>query len=472
VRLVQDVYGIVDSFWLSRYHQLAVAVPRQVWPSYTIFTAFTMAFASANIALLSQYAGAALYKEFSVTASKLFLVSTSSGLLFGTLFYVLAPYVFTHLVATPPEIYSEVLSYARVMSVDLVLLSVNMALAIIVQALGDTRTPALSQVVGGIANVFLDPVFIMGFGIVPAIGAAGAALATVLSKVISLAILLLIVKRRYAWLELRVGHDIDKKYLFATLPIALPLLAMNISNSLAFNMQNRLINTFGGLTASAFSIGFIVFDLANTSLWGLTEGITIMIGQNIGARNFERAKRVAKATSMFIFLAVLATATIVYLFRIPIVSIFVTGQGVTQEAVEQLLSEVDNFLTVTIWTLPFFALTFSSMSVGRGSGHTLIPTVINMFRLWGLRICLGYALALAVGLGTVGIYIAFAISNIIGGAASISWVLWGRWAKPIIGETRKSFAEVREVETPTPITMCRSAKGNGGEKCLQEAKAV
>lgn len=470
VRLVQDVYGIVDSFWLSRYHQLAVAVPRQVWPSYMIFAAFTMAFASANTALLAQYAGAALYKEFSTTASKFVLVSSLGGVFFGTLFYILAPHIFTYLVATPPEIYGEVLSYARVMSVDIVFLSINMALATIVQALGDTRTPALSQAIGGIANVFLDPVFIMGLGVVPAMGAAGAALATVLSKVISLAILLYVIRKRYLWLKLEAVRNVDKEYLYTTLSIALPILVLNISNSLAFNIQNRLINTFGSIVASAISIGFILFDLANTSLWGLSEGIAIMVGQNLGARNLIRARRVAKSTSVFIFFVVLVTASVVYLFRMPIVSIFITGQGLPQEAVNQMLFELDSFLTISLWTLPFFALTFSSISVGRGSGRTLAPAAINMFRLWGLRICLGYVLALAMGLGTIGAYIAFALSNVAGGIASILWVLWGNWAKPIIGEAGKKLAEARGVKAPTPITMCKN--GGSEEKCLAEPKAL
>jgi Na+-driven multidrug efflux pump len=85
-----------------------------------------------------------------------------------------------------------------------------------------------------------------------------------------------------------------KEYLLLAFRILLPLLVMNISNSLSFNLQNRLVNTFGIIAATAFPIGFIVFDLANTSLWGLTEGIGIMVGQNLGAGNIDRAKRIAK----------------------------------------------------------------------------------------------------------------------------------------------------------------------------------
>jgi putative MATE family efflux protein len=442
VRIVQDIYGIVDSFWLSRWHQLAVAVPRQVWPSYTMFSTVAVSFISANVAILSQLAGAGLYERFRNVTSQLVTIALAEGSILGLLFYVLSPYIFSYLVATPPEIYNDVLSYATFMSVDMVFLSINMALATIVQSLGDTRTPAISQVVGGIANVFLDPIFIMGFGPLPAMGAAGAAIATVLSKVVSMSILVEIIARRYHWLKLSLTRHIDWEYFASSMRIALPLILMNVTNSIAFNLQNRLVNTFGSYVAAAFSIGFTIFDLANTGLWGLSEGIAIMVGQNLGAGNMERAKIIARKTSAFIFLTVLSSAVLLYFFRIPIASIFISGQGIEERAVQIILREVDSFLTISIWSLPFFALTFSAMAVGRGSGRTTTPTAINMFRLWGLRIALGYVLALWIGMGTWGIYIAFALSNFLGGLLSSAWVSLGKWAKPVIKEVAEKSVKV------------------------------
>uniref|UniRef100_A0A7C5YX44 MATE family efflux transporter n=1 Tax=Ignisphaera aggregans TaxID=334771 RepID=A0A7C5YX44_9CREN len=451
VRLVQDVYGLVDAFWLSRYSQFAVAVPRQVWPSYMLFIAFIMAFTSANLAIISQYAGAKMYHYIGETASKMLFISIVSSILSGLIFYFTAPYIFTYLVATPTEIYNDVVSYAHIMCFDILFLSINMTLATLIQSLGDTKTVAISQIIGSIANVFLDPIFIVGFGPIPSLGVAGAAIATVLSKVVSMSMLIYLLARRYPDIGVRIISRVDKEYLFLAFRILLPLLVMNISNSLSFNLQNRLINTFGIIAATAFTIGFIVFELTNTSLWGLTEGIGIMVGQNLGAGNIDRAKKIARRTSIFIFATVTATAAIVYLARMEIASIFITGQNVPQHIVDEIYSEINKFISLTIWTLAFFALTFSAMAVGRGSGYTLMPTIINMVRLWGLRIGLGYLLALTFSLETLGIYIAFAVSNIIGGLLSILWIYIGTWAKPVIKEVRTQIPKPIEIK-PIPIT--------------------
>ncbi|MEM4040683.1 MAG: MATE family efflux transporter, partial [Ignisphaera sp.] len=415
VRLVQDIYGIVDAFWLSRYNQFAMAVPRQVWPVYSLFSSFVMSFASANLAILSQYVGAKMYDNINDVVSKMLSISIASGIISGALFYSSSRYIFKNFVATPNEILDHVLLYSYIMSIDIVLLSLNLTISVLIQSIGDTKTSAFSQMVGALTNVVLDPVLIMGFSYIPPMGTAGAALATVLSKIVSIIILMERLFERYSWIKLRISFSIDKDYLKLALRIATPLLIMNISNTIAFNLQNRLINTFGVIATTAVSIGFIVFDLANTSLWGLTESIAIMVGQNLGANNKKRARKIAITTSLFIFLSVFATSIIVYFVRNNIVSIFITGENVPKDTIEMIYNEVEKFLTITIWTLAFFALTFSAMSVGRGSGHTLMPTVINMIRLWGIRIGMGYILGVVAGLATLGIYIAFALSNIVGG---------------------------------------------------------
>ncbi|MEM1920063.1 MAG: MATE family efflux transporter [Ignisphaera sp.] len=432
VRLVQDIYGIVDAFWLSRYNQFAMAVPRQVWPVYSLFSSFVMSFASANLAILSQYVGAKMYDNINDVVSKMLSISIASGIISGALFYSSSRYIFKNFVATPNEILDHVLLYSYIMSIDIVLLSLNLTISVLIQSIGDTKTSAFSQMVGALTNVVLDPVLIMGFSYIPPMGTAGAALATVLSKIVSIIILMERLFERYSWIKLRISFSIDKDYLKLALRIATPLLIMNISNTIAFNLQNRLINTFGVIATTAVSIGFIVFDLANTSLWGLTESIAIMVGQNLGANNKKRARKIAITTSLFIFLSVFATSIIVYFVRNNIVSIFITGENVPKDTIEMIYNEVEKFLTITIWTLAFFALTFSAMSVGRGSGHTLMPTVINMIRLWGIRIGMGYILGVVAGLATLGIYIAFALSNIVGGLLSFLWIYRGSWSKPIV----------------------------------------
>ena len=101
VQLVQVSYNVADAFWLSRYSDLAMAVPRQVWPSIMFFSAFSMALSSANLALISQYVGAREFGAAGRIASKYFTASLALGVFFGVTFVMLRPVIFTYVIRTP-----------------------------------------------------------------------------------------------------------------------------------------------------------------------------------------------------------------------------------------------------------------------------------------------------------------------------------------------------------------------------------
>jgi Na+-driven multidrug efflux pump len=77
------------------------------------------------------------------------------------------------------------------------------------------------------------------------------------------------------------------------------------------------------------------------------------------------------------------------------------------------------------------------MSVGRGSGKTFTPTVVGVVRLWGVRLALGYFLSNQLGWGTVGVWLAMALSNYFSGLVMYGWVHRGSWAVPLFRHQEK-----------------------------------
>ncbi|MEM2288311.1 MAG: hypothetical protein QW503_04400, partial [Sulfolobales archaeon] len=90
------------------------------------------------------------------------------------------------------------------------------------------------------------------------------------------------------------------------------------------------------------------------------------------------------------------------------------------------------FLSMFLPTLPFLTLLFIGVAVGRGSGSTVVPLVITLVRMWGMRITLAYTLSTVLGMGTSGLWIAISLSNVIAGIASLVWIALGKWRKPIV----------------------------------------
>ena len=429
VNIVMLAYNLADAYWLSRYSEYAISVPRQAWPVLMLFNAFILSFSSANMAILSQYIGARVYDKVNSTLSNLFTFNIVYGLTSFTILNLFAQEVFKYVVRTPPEIFDYTIIYVRIMSLDLILSSILFTLSTFMQSVGDTRTPARIQSYGSLLNAFLDPFFINGYFLLPALGVAGAALASILSRLFSLTLLYSVFRRRYGFVKLRFNPRIDVEWLKLTLYAGIPIYAMMASNMLAFTFNNAIVNSFGIVAATALAVGFIILDIADNVLWGLTQAVTIMVGQNLGAGNTGRAREIALKASHTLFLIIGAGTIFVYLFRRNFILFFVEKPDI--------VSEADLLISLTSLTLPFFGLFFTGLSVGRGSGHTLVPSIIGIVRLWIVRLGLGYYMAVVMGMGTFGYWTAISLSNFVGGILSYIWIRYGDWAKPII--KRKSL---------------------------------
>lgn len=423
-QLIIVAYNIADAYWLSQYSEILVAVPRQVWPVMYLFHSAMNALNAACLTMIAQYVGAKAYDKASLEASRFFTLSFIVGGILGLTIFVFRNLIFMWIVATPPEIFEEVMAYSGIIALDIFLNYVAVIYTTILQSLGDTRKPAIVNVFAVTANITLDPFMVLGIGGFPRLGVLGAALTDVFGKIISITALSYILRKHYQAIRINFTGNMNFKWLRIILQVTLPILAMGVTNGFAFIIQLRLVNIMGVAVAAAFSIGFIVIDTVNSALWGLSGAPAIMIGQNLGAGNSERAKEIALKGATVIFSIVALTAAALYPIRAWIADVFADDPMIIRETIL--------FLDVLLPALPFFALFISAMSAGRGSGRTLFPTILDIVRLWIFRLGLGYVLAFPVGLGPFGIWLAISISHIIGGIAAILWLKYGSWAKAII----------------------------------------
>jgi putative MATE family efflux protein len=423
-QLVIVAYNVADAYWLSSYSEIAVAVPRQMWPVIMLFQALANALTGASLSIVSQYVGSKAYKKASVEASRFFTVSFLAGAILSLMLLTFRNSIFTWIVSTPPEIFEDVMKYSGVIAFDVFFNYIALTYTTLLQSVGDTRRPAMVNVISVGINVLLDPFLILGIGPFPRLGVVGAALTDVMGKIISIGALTYILRRNYPELKITFSKEMDAEWARLVLRIGFPILTLGLTNGFAFLLQLRLVNMLGVVVAAAFSIGFIILDIVDAALWGLSGAPAIMIGQSLGAGNRKRAREVAfKATLLIFFLMALVSA-ILYPFRRAVADVFADDPNI--------VSETELFLETLLPTIPFFGIFINAMSTGRGSGHTTFPTAVGMMRLWGIRLALGYLMAFTFGMLSLGVWLAISLSNIIGGLISIFWIKYGNWAEAVI----------------------------------------
>ncbi len=425
-QLVIVIYSVADAYWLSNYNEIAVAIPRQMWPVIMLFQALAMALTTASLSIVSQYVGGKQYKKASLEASRFFTTSFSAGAILSLSLFTLRSLIFTSVVSTPPEISEDIMKYSGVIAFDIFFNYIALTYTTLLQSVGDTKRPAIVNVISVGINVLLDPFFIFGIGPFPRLGVMGAALTDVMGKIISISALTYILRRNYPELKITFTKQIDAEWTRLVLRIGLPILTLGLMNGFAFLMQLRLVNMLGIIVATAFSIGFVILDIVDAALWGLSGAPAIMIGQSLGAGDRKRAKEVAFKAALLIFTLMVLGASIIYPIRRVVADIFADDPII--------LSKTELFLQILLPTLPFFGLFANAMSTGRGSGHTMFPTTIGVVRLWGIRLALGYLLAFAFGMNSLGVWIAISLSNIIGGLISILWIKYGNWAEAVVNK--------------------------------------
>jgi len=416
---------VADAYWLSLYSEVSVAVPRQVWPITMLFQALINALTAASLSIVSQYIGARNYKEASLSASRFFTLAFFSGAILNVVLLTVRGFIFTYMISTPPEIFEDVMKYSGVIAFDIIFFNyISLTYTTLLQSLGDTRRPAIVNCIAIGVNTILDPFLVLGIGPFPRLGVIGASLTDVIGKIISITALTYIIRREYPDLRVTFTRNINVKWIVLVLRIGLPVLTLGLMNGLAFLLQLKIVNMLGIVATTSYAIGFVIMDIVDAALWGLSGATAIMVGQNLGAENVKRAREVAYKSVLLIVALIALGACIIYPIRSYLADIFADDPCI--------IAETDLFLQTLVPTLPFFGLFVVAMSIGRGSGHTVFPTAIGMLRLWGIRVGLGYFLAFMVGMGSFGAWLAISLSNIMGGVVSILWIKYGRWAEAVI----------------------------------------
>jgi putative MATE family efflux protein len=270
-------------------------------------------------------------------------------------------------------------------------------------------------------NFLLDPFFIFGSGPIPAMGVAGAAMATLCTQAMAMAIGLgLLISGKHG-IELRwADFRPDWRMMGTLLKIGAPASVEQSTQALGMTLMMLLVSTFGTIPIAAYGIGTRVLSCAIIPAMGLSLATSTLVGQNIGAGRLDRAIR-TNATSCLISFVTLVTAGLVFFF---------TGRQLAQFLMPEGGPAIDVTATfISILSISFGFIGLQQVLTGtlRGAGDTVAPMLLAIVSLWILRFPLAYVLSKHTSLGATGIWWAVAISIFASALLTAAWFLRGNW---------------------------------------------
>ncbi|AEH24133.1 MATE family efflux transporter [Pyrococcus yayanosii] len=421
--MVQVLYNLTDTFWLGKLGKEQLSAPGTAWPLVWFIMSLGMGFATAGFAFVSQYIGAQEYEKANKAAGALYSLMLIFSIAVAVIGVLITPFAMKFMNVTS-EVYPYAVNYTRVIFLGIPFSFTLFAFNFLLRAVGDTKTPVKINIFTVFLNIILDPIFIFGWFGFPKLGVVGAAVATMLSNTVGSLI------GGYLLFTGKVGIHITSETLmpdielyFKMFRVGLPASVGGSTDAFGFVVLTRIIYTYGTVAFATYSITNRLTNFMFAFANGISQAMGTMIGQNVGAERYERAKKIAER-AMLINLIILGLGTaIIVIFRAQIFSFFIKDEAILAESVK-----VVRYFSAS---LPFFGIFSAVTNVFQSSGHTKKSMILGMLRLWGLRIPLSYSLGKVMGDST-GVWIGMGLSNVISALIGFAWFLRGSWMRRIV----------------------------------------
>lgn len=304
--LVQAIYNIVDSIFVARLSEKALTAVTISFPIQNIIIAFSVGLSIGVSALLSRYLGMKNEKKASSVAVHGIILSALMSLIFIfiAIFFV-EPFI--KMQTNDPKIISYGIDYLHIVCLFSLGVFFQIFFEKLLQSTGLTVYTMVTQVIGAVINIILDPIFIFGLFGFPRLEVKGAAIATVTGQILGalIGLLLNLVKNKEVKLTFKgfsMSHLIFKEIFSIGLPAAL----MNAITSFATFFINTILAGFGQSAIAVYGVMFKLQSFEFMPVLGISNAIVPIISYNFGAGNKERIKKsielsITWATLMIIF---------------------------------------------------------------------------------------------------------------------------------------------------------------------------
>ena len=291
---------------------------------------------------------------------------------------------------------------------------------------GDASMAMKSLWLANICNIILCPILIRGLGPIPAFGLTGAALATTIGRGLGVVYQLYHLFKGAGVVKILKKHlAIEWDIIKTVLKIASPGTLQFIIMSCSWIFLAKLVADTGKDVASAgyqTALRIVMFFILPA--WGLSNAATTLVGQNLGAKQPERAERSVIKTAQYnaTFMAIVTFFFLI--FPVPIVSLFTNDEHVKQYAVDAMRIISCGYI--------FYGVGMVMANAFNGAGDTWTPTWVNLAGFWFFQIPLAYFLSTTLNWGPTGVFIAIPVAETAITITAFILFKKGRWKRMMI----------------------------------------
>ncbi len=423
--LVQALYNVVDSIFVSKIDEYALTAVSLAFPMQALVIAMAAGTGVGVNALLSKRLGERRFEDANRTANISVTIAAAEYLVFLVIGIVFAEPFF----AVQTEI-AEIVSYGKSYMSICMICSIGMfgqmCMERLLQATGRTFWSMVTQLTGAIINLILDPILIFGLIGAPKLGIAGAAIATVTGQICAMILAFILNCRVNEEIQFQIkmmkpqGAIVKEIFI-----VAIPSILMQSMGSVMVFLMNKILMGFTSTAAAVFGVYFKLQSFVFMPVFGLNNGLIPIVAYNYGAGYKDRIKSTMKYGAIYAVSIMAVGLILAELIPGPMLMLF---------------NASENMLAIGIPALRIICLSFVFAGVGivgsgvfQGLGKSIYSLYVSVARQLVVLIPVAYLLSLTGNLNLV--WLAFPIAETV----SIIITLWG--LRKVMGHLDKCFPD-------------------------------
>ena len=347
--LFQTLYNVVDSFFAGKISPEALSALSKSFPIYFIIIGTCIGVTVASTSLIANSIGE--------TNEKKTLNYFTHSIYYGIIIAIIIAFIglayadnIFDIMVTTPEVKSLGLEYTNIIFAGSVVFILVVSFNSLLHAEGDTKTYRNLLILSFFLNILLNPILIFGFMFIPPMGVKGIAIATIISQFISLLIIFIKILKNERVKRLNINYFRPKFLYFKNLFFQSVPITISISaSSFAFTVVIAYVGNFGEYAVAGYGAGERFVHVMLLPVLGLNTAIVSIIGQNFGAKNYNRIKEAYFSAIKYGVSIMIVSGFMVYFTADIIIGLFSSNLDVIDSGKQYLKIQTFAFPAYTIF---------------------------------------------------------------------------------------------------------------------------
>jgi len=417
--MMESIFAIVDIWYVSQVSENAVATIGLTESVLTLVYAVAIGLSMAATAVVARRTGEKDPEGANKAAAQVIFLGIFISLIISVI-GIIYPKEILSLMGGEADLIEEGFGYTQVLLGGNMTVMLLFLINAIFRGAGNASIAMWTLILSNGLNLILDPMFIFGFGPIPAYGVEGAAIATTIGRGTAVVAQLIILFFGAGKVKLAFKH------LVIHVSVMLNLIKVSIGGIFQFFIATaswvflmRIMSEFGSEVLAGYTIAIRIMMFTLMPAWGMSNAAATLVGQNLGAQKPDRAESSVWKTGKYCAIFMGAVSLFYIFFPRTLLGIFTENAVVIENGALCLQIIAAGYI--------FYAYGMVIIQSFNGSGDTKTPTWINFICFFLFQLPFAYLMAMTLDFGPVGVFWAITLAEVMIAIIGIIWFRKGNW---------------------------------------------